>query len=1027
MDRRQFLEAAGRTTVGMGIASPLVGTAPVDALADDTAVGGPPNKPSGFSVRNASGLATTISDGWSIATDPDNAGRNQSWFTHVQTGAKPTRVPSIIQEVYPFYHGVVWFWVEFTPGTNPYRDGRSLLRFSAVDYLADVWLNGTYLGAHEGGEFPFTLDVTDAIKTGKVNLLAVRVLNPVDQPIDGIVLDQTPHRNKFVKHHNGALYDFGGIIQPVDLFFTPAIRVDDVYVRSDWKTGQIQVQVTVRSSRDQATHAWLSFEATHQGTGPIVATNGMESEIPEGKTVLTQLIEIKRHRLWSLDDPFVYRMSVRIGSADVDGYHEASTSFGFRDFRVTNGYFRLNDRRIFLKSTHTGNHVPFGLIVPPDGYPDILRKDLVYAKACGFNTVRFISGSAYPYQLDLCDELGLIAYQETAASWLLKDSPQMKARYERSLRELLVRDRNHPSFAIFGTLNETEDGAVFKEAVSSLSIIRSIDSSTLVILSSGRFDGHLEIGSISNPGNSEWELTWGKEAPGGPPVAMKYPSGDGIGDFHLYPKVPQSSEVNQMMRTLGEGGKPIFLSEYGIGSMMDIIHEARMYEEAGVPKTAEDYVEILSMCDRFSADWFRFGMDTVYPYPEILLSNSQLSMARHRLLGFNLIRSNPLICGFNLTGMLDHALTGEGVWRFWRDWKPGAFDAMCDGWAPVRWCLFAEPAHTYVGKPMKIEAVLANEDAVRPGEYDAQFQIWGPRGSAWEKKAVISIPGIPSGQDGPLAVPVMKEEVVIQGPSGAYELVPFIAKGIAPPETSWRFYLTDPADFPQASAVVSSWRVPANVEVWLGSRGIKSAPFNRAQPNERELILVGDVPKDTDSTADWIALAERMATGSTVVFLAPTVFQREKDSTTWLPLTKKGKVYKFDDFLYHKECVGKLHPIFNGLQSNGLLDWYYYGPTLPSFIFDGQDTPTEVVAAAFAAGYSTEGGYASGILLGSYRFGAGHFVINTFSILENIGRHPVADRLLLNLIQYSAPSAQGPAVTLPADFSSQLKEIGYID
>ncbi len=711
---------------------------------------------------------------------------------------------------------------------------------------------------------------------------------------------------------------------------------------------------------------------------------------------------------------------------DVDGYHEASTSFGFLDVRVTNGYFRLNSRRILLKSTHTGNHVPFGLIVPPDGYPDMLRKDLVYAKACGFNTVRFISGSAYPYQLDLCDELGLIAYQETAGSWLLKDSLQMKVRYERSLRELLVRDRNHPSFAIFGALNETEDGAVFREAVSSLSLIRSLDNSKLVILSSGRFDGHLEIGSISNPGNEEWELTWGKEAPGGAKVPMKYPSGNGIGDFHLYPKVPQSPDVNQMMRTLGEGGKPVFLSEYGIGSMMDVIHEARMYEEAGVPKTAEDYVEMLSMSDRFSADWFRFGMDTVYPYPEILLNKSQLSMVRHRLLGFNLIRANPLICGFNLTGMLDHALTGEGVWRFWRDWKPGAFDAMSDGWAPVRWCLFAEPAHTYVGKPLSVEAVLANEDVVRPGDYDAEFQIWGPKGSAWKKKAVISIPD-PAGKDGPLAVPVMKEDVVARGPSGAYELVPFIAKGIAPPETSWRFYLTDPNDLPKVNGVVSSWSISPRVELWLGSHGITSTPFSAALAKDRELILVGDLPKETDSRAEWKALAERMATGSTVVFLSPTVFQREKESAGWLPLAKKGKVYEFSDFLYHKECVAKKHPAFEGLQSNGLLDWYYYGPTLPKYLFDGQETPAEVVAAAFAAGYSTEGGYASGILLGSYVFGAGRFVINSFSILDYVGEHPVADRLLLNLVEYFSRAAQGPALPLPSDFNSKLKEIGYVD
>ena len=96
-----------------------------------------------------------------------------------------------------------------------------------------------------------------------------------------------------------------------------------------------------------------------------------------------------------------------------------------------------------------------------------------------------------------------------------------------------------------------------------------------------------------------------------------------------------------MMRTLGEGGKPVFLSEYGIGSMMDVIHEARMYEEAGIPPDAEDYILVHSMADRFVADWARFGMDEVYPLPETLLHKSQAAMARHRIVGINAIRSNP--------------------------------------------------------------------------------------------------------------------------------------------------------------------------------------------------------------------------------------------------------------------------------------------------------------------------------------------------------------------------------------------------
>ena len=99
----------------------------------------------------------------------------------------PTRVPWIIQDAFPAYHGVAWYWREFVAPTNPHPQGRYLLRFWAVDYRADVWLNGQSVGGHESGETPFTLDVTDAVKPGATNLLAVRVVNPANERIDGLV------------------------------------------------------------------------------------------------------------------------------------------------------------------------------------------------------------------------------------------------------------------------------------------------------------------------------------------------------------------------------------------------------------------------------------------------------------------------------------------------------------------------------------------------------------------------------------------------------------------------------------------------------------------------------------------------------------------------------------------------------------------------------------------------------------------------------------------------------------------------
>ena len=126
-------------------------------------------------AATAKSSATISLDGssWLLAPDPKNEGRDQKWWEKPAAGAKPTRVPWIIQEVFHGYHGVAWYWRDFTPPANPHSGGRCLLRFWQVDYLADVWLNGVHVGRHEGSEDAFVLDVTDVIKPQAANRIAV--------------------------------------------------------------------------------------------------------------------------------------------------------------------------------------------------------------------------------------------------------------------------------------------------------------------------------------------------------------------------------------------------------------------------------------------------------------------------------------------------------------------------------------------------------------------------------------------------------------------------------------------------------------------------------------------------------------------------------------------------------------------------------------------------------------------------------------------------------------------------------------
>jgi hypothetical protein len=982
----------------------------------------------------------TLSEGWLLAPDPGNVGRSGRWFAGgPRPEAQPAPVPGIIQQVFPDYHGVAWYWCRFEPFPLPRPDLRWQIHFGGfVDYLAEVWLNGEYLGGYEGGEGPFDLDAHGALRPGD-NWLAVRVLNPTNEPIDGYVLREVPHRNKVIPYIPGSGFNYGGIMLPVELRAVSPVRVIDLFARPDVRSGRVPVTVTLANDSGQTMPCRLSAAVGPANTeGPTAqASTEVELNLAPGRQSCELVLQVLRPRLWNLDDPYLYRVTVEL-QAGLDGAeHEDSYAVrcGFREFRVERGFFRLNGKRVFLRSTHTGNHVPFGQLAPVD--PDLVRRDVLNAKAAGFNMVRFICGMAWPEQLDFCDELGLLVYEECMASWCLVDSPAMGERFDRNTGAMVRRDRNHPSVAVWGLLNETPDGAVFRHAVSYLPRLRELDDSRLVLLASGRWDCQWQIGSLANPGGTTWEHAWGGEAPDAEPAPydwkLGYPGGyfRDAGDAHVYPRTPQTPETNRFMRSLGADSKPVFLSEYGIGSLLNVIRETRCFEQAGARADLFDVALMREWAGRLIADWQRWGFDGVYATPEDMLRDSQRLHVRQRLLGFDLIRANPRLCGYNLTGILDHGMTGEGLWSYNREWKPGIMDALCDGWAPVRWCLFVEPLHAYAGRQLRVEAVLANEDVLPPGVYPVLFRISGSDGVVWEQRVELCLPAAAPGEERPLATPALSTTVTLDGPAGAYEFRAYLERGGAPAGGRLKFYLAEAAPQITVQAPLVAWGLPAAAESWLAAHGATPDPFAVASAGQRQVILVGCPPEAESDLAHWTELARRLATGSTVIFLSPQGLARASadapEPLGWLPLAVKGRCYQFNDWLYHKECVAKAGPPFAGLQAGGILDWDYYGPVIPHDLYDGQPAPDDIRAAAFAVSCTNREGYASGVLLGSYRFGAGRFTISTFPILENLDRHPTADRLLLGLVAYAAAGSGGPAVALPEDFADRLAGIGYVD
>jgi hypothetical protein len=364
-------------------------------------------------------------------------------------------------------------------------------------------------------------------------------------------------------------------------------------------------------------------------------------------------------------------------------------------------------------------------------------------------------------------------------------------------------------------------------------------------------------------------------------------------------------------------------------------------------------------------------------------------------------------------------MSGEGLWTTFREMKPGTFDAVFDGFAPLRWCLFAEPLNAYRGSKIRLEAVLANEDALRPGEHPARLIVVGPGPTRLlDRRITVTIP---EGKELPFAIPAFAEDLVADGPPGEYRFLAAFEAGGAAAGGEAVFHLADPKEMPPVAAEVVLWGVDPDLERWLAGRGIRARPCSKEPPASREVILAsGAPPGGAEAFRD---LARRIARGSSVVFLTPATLRRQDDSAGWVPLEKKGALSGLPSWLYHKDDWAKGHPIFDGLPARGLLDYGFWREIIPDAAWVGEDAPAEAVAGATNASL----GYSAGLHVAVHRLGAGSFILNSLLVRENLGSHPAAERILRNLLLFAGRDAGKPLEDPPADLEKKLDAFGYVE
>ncbi len=766
-------------------------------------------------------------------------------------------------------------------------------------------------------------------------------------------------------------------------------------------------------------------------TGLQVTSRELVRKFKNGGNSIELSIGIKDYKLWSPDEPALYLAEVSVQSSGcVDIY---PVRFGFRNFRFENGYFRLNGKRIFLKGTNFSTHYPVGYTVPLS--EEMLRSDVVTMKSLGFNFVRIPFGCPNSRVLDIYDELGIMVQQEHFGCWQIGDyggykypKPEnidelLTKRFENSIREVILRDRNHASLVMWGVLNENSDGIIFRKAVAILPSLRVLDPSRLFVLNSGRFDGIKEIGSMSNPGSLSWDV---RE--------------DELKDWHPYVWMPYSHETLDLLSgILNSSGQKSYISETGLCFPIDLPSELGDYQLLGKDQS-DDALYFKRQYDKFLADWQRFSLGECWARPEDYIREAYKTAASIRETAESAIRSNPYVVSYTPTNGVADAVAGESIATNFRRIKPDLIEPVLLSNTSIRWCLRTEPQSIYRGEKIKLMVSFSNLDALPPGKYPATVMVCDPSmNPLFDTKIIVTVPETKNGAEPPFAQKVLEEVIQITGPAGQYNLLATLDKGATATGGKVMFSVSDKENLLNLPKEVVVCGNDSVVSVWLKEHGIEELGFDKDNLGKRQLILItGNAP----DSLTMISIAGQMVRGSNVIFLSPSSFAEGKNSTRWLPLVNKGSVEPMDAVAgyYRADRWLKNHPLSDGMPCGGMMDYLYFRNIISQNalsqeytvvaksmytydeITDPLDYPSETVCGATRISHN----YCSGIHLGIWDFGSGKFIVNTLRIAENLGSDPAADRLFSNMLSFGSRDLVKPMTDIPVDFESVLIAIGYI-
>jgi beta-galactosidase len=432
LSRRQFLQTATMTTAGALLAAPLRAAAMQSQSAEGEAVS-----------------SKRLDEGWEYRQGP-LAGIWEVWRTEEDDLWQPAALPHCFNALdacdpdQSYFRGQGWYRTRLALG-NPFADGRTILHFQGAGQTTTLWVGSTLVGTHKGGYDEFVFDITEA----------VRRLSAADKkggaPIT-VLCDNSPDLDRVPSD----LSDFclyGGLYRHVNLAYLPALALDTVHILPTiGADGTAQVSVKARlfnpASRNES--CTVAIEVLDQ-TGATVHSGSQTKPAWAGFSDLAAFA-IAGPKLWSPDSPHLYRCRVTLTTPA--GKTTLDERFGVRQTEfVEHGPFKLNGERVLLRGTQRhADHAGVAAAMSDD----LIRKEMLLIREMGANFIRLAHYQQDRLVLDLCDELGLMVWEEVPWCRAGIGNEAFQKSAKDMLSHMIEQHYNHPSIILWGLGNEDD-------------------------------------------------------------------------------------------------------------------------------------------------------------------------------------------------------------------------------------------------------------------------------------------------------------------------------------------------------------------------------------------------------------------------------------------------------------------------------------------------------------------------------------------------------------------------------------------